>query len=76
MHGNQKIISARITDLPQQMGDRMPEIVVTFEGGTEEESLFEYYPDEISFEPDEFIGLTFKQACRLKFNKDIEYLTT
>jgi len=38
------------------------------------ELLFDYYPDEISFTPDEFIGLTAKEARTLKFEKDKAYL--
>mgnify|MGYP003150339075 CR=1 FL=1 len=38
------------------------------------ELLFDYYPDEISFTPDEFIGLTAKEARTVKFEKDKAYL--
>ena len=36
--------------------------------------LFEFYPDEVSFNESEFIGLTLDEARRLKFEKDIKYL--
>lgn len=75
------ITSARITALPQELGDPMPEVWVKFqdfgqEGApeTEEEKLFEYYPDEISFTPKDFIGLTRQEAISLKTQKDKKYL--
>jgi hypothetical protein len=53
----------------------MPKVYVTLENGVEE-FLFEYYPDEISFTPSEFIGLTIEECRHLKFEKDKTYLTT
>ncbi|MCA6368189.1 MAG: hypothetical protein IM631_12235 [Cytophagales bacterium] len=67
------IVSARITALPKTFSDPMPEVYVTMEDG-DEHLLFEYYPDEISFEADEFVGLTIEQARSLKTNKDTAYL--
>ena len=40
----------------------MPEVIVTVEGQDEEQKLFSYYPDELSFHPSEFIGLTVEEA--------------
>jgi hypothetical protein len=51
----------------------MPEAWATFENG-EEKRLFSYYPDEISFAPQEFVGLTEAEAIHLKFTKDRDYL--
>jgi len=68
-----KIIKARITAMPKELFDDMPQVYVTLENG-KEEFLFEYYPDEISFSPEEFIGLTIEEARHLKFKKDKEYL--
>jgi hypothetical protein len=68
-----KIVSARITDMPKSMFDPMPQVWVTTENG-EEQLLFEYYPDEISFQSQEFIGLTLDEARHLKFKKDKAYL--
>ena len=68
-----KIIKARITALPKSLFDPMPEVHVTTEDG-EEQKLFEYYPDEISFTPEEFIGLTLDEARDLKRQKDLKYL--
>lgn len=72
-----KIVSARITPMPRPMPDgmfdSMPEVWVTFEGG-QEEKLFSFYPDEISFTANEFIGLTEDEARHLKVKKDKQYL--
>ena len=68
-----KIKSARITALPNSFLDPMPQVYVTLEDDVEQ-LLYEYYPDEISFSPEEFIGLTVKEAITLKFNKDQYYL--
>ncbi len=53
----------------------MPKVYVTLENGVEE-FLFEYYPDEISFTPNEFVGLTIEECKHLKFVKDKNYLTS
>jgi hypothetical protein len=68
-----KIIAARITAQPKGIFDKMPEVFVTLDDGTET-FLFSYYPDELSFEPNEFVGLTEHEARHLKFKKDKEYL--
>ena len=51
----------------------MPEVRVTYEDGSEE-VLFEFYPDEIDFTEEEFIGKTRKEAKRMKFEKDKKWL--
>jgi len=68
-----RIKSARITDMPKKIFDPMPKVFVTLENG-EEKELFEYYPDELSFTPAEFIGLTTDEAHELKYKKDVAYL--
>jgi len=68
-----KIVSARITEMPKGYFDPMPQVWVTYEDG-KEQMLFEYYPDEISFSPQDFVGLTRSQAVHLKFKKDKAYL--
>ncbi len=68
-----KIKSARITAMPETMLDPMPTVYVTTEDDVEH-CLFNYYPDEITFVPEEFVGLTIEQARRLKFEKDRKYL--
>ncbi len=70
-----KIKAARITPLPKEFGDPMPKVYITTEDNKEpDEFLFDYYPDEISFKPGEFLGLTIEEARHLKFKKDKEYL--
>jgi hypothetical protein len=68
-----KIIDCHITAMPESLFDPMPEVHVTYEDG-HKEFLFRYYPDEISFNKKEFIGLTRSEALRLHNFKDKEYL--
>jgi hypothetical protein len=68
-----KIVSARITEMPKGYFDPMPQVWVTYEDN-KEQMLFEFYPDEISFSPNEFIGLTRSEAIHLKFKKDKAFL--
>lgn len=74
-----KIVSANISKqprpMPEGMFDPMPEVSVTTETG-ESLTLFTYYPDEISFTPDEFKGLTVEQAVQLKSKKDLKFLSS
>jgi hypothetical protein len=67
------IIEARITAMPKSLFDPMPKVYATTEDGTEH-LLFEYYPDEISFSPNEFVGLTLEQGKDLRRQKDLKYL--
>jgi len=48
------------------------QVIVTING--KEQPLFEYYDDELSFHPSEFIGLTIEEGRALFTKKDIEYL--
>lgn len=59
--------------LPDGIFDKMPEVKVTLSNG-EEKTLFDFYPDEISFTESEFIGLTVEMAHRLRTDKDVKYL--
>lgn len=59
--------------MPEGMLDPMPQVKVQFDDGSEK-TLFEFYPDELSFTEDEFIGLTEEQAHELRMKKDIEFL--
>jgi hypothetical protein len=68
-----KVVSARITEMPKSLFDPMPRVYVTLEDKTEH-FLFDYYPDEISFTPSEFVGLTMGECIHLKFKKDRNYL--
>ncbi len=59
--------------MPEGMFDKMPTVKVWL-GNGEEYDLFEFYSDEISFNEDEFIGLTLDEAKHLKFEKDLKYI--
>ena len=59
--------------MPEGMFDPMPEFVATFEDGSTK-TLFAFYPDEVSFKPSEFIGLTEEDAHGLFQQKDHAYL--
>ena len=71
--GGLKVTRARITAMPRSMFDPMPEVYVTTQDGVEHR-LWSYYPDEISFTENEFVGLTLDAARNLKFQKDRAYL--
>ena len=59
--------------MPLGINDKMPEVKVRFSNGVEK-TMFEFYPDEISFDSAEFICITEKAAIDLKFEKDKQYL--
>lgn len=67
-----RITAARIAGLPQQMFGPNPEVIATVDGV--EVKLFDYYSDEISFTPEEFLGLTVEEGRALKQRKDKDYL--
>lgn len=68
-----KIRNVHIGPYPQKLTDPMPKVHAYFDDGTEKD-LFEFFPDELSFQPAEFIGLTEEQAHELKRRKDVAYL--
>jgi hypothetical protein len=72
-----KIKHVTITPMPRPMPlgmfDPMPEVIATFEDDSTK-TLFSFYPDEISFTPSEFIGLTEEEAHTLFQRKDHSYL--
>ncbi len=70
---DRKILSASISVMPLKITDPMPEVTVVFEDGVSL-MLFSYYPDEINFSADEFIGLTEQEARQLRGTKDLAYL--
>jgi len=72
--GDKVIQSCRITAMPKSMFDPMPEVHVQLEGDTEEKFLFSYYPDEISFSADEFLGKTVAEAGQMRHNRDVAYI--
>jgi hypothetical protein len=59
--------------MPEGMIDSMPKVSVKFSNGNEK-TLFEFYPDEISFTEAELIGLTEESARKLKIEKDKKYI--
>jgi hypothetical protein len=59
--------------MPEGMFDPLPEVIATFEDGSSK-SLFTFYPDEISFQESEFVGLTEEEAHRLFQQKDTDHL--
>ena len=67
-----RITAARIAGLPQQVFGPNPEVFATVDGV--EVKLFDYYSDEISFTPEEFIGLTVEEGRALKQAKDKAFL--
>lgn len=67
------IVHAKISKMPESLFDAMPQVEVIFDDGSTC-SLFSYYPDEISFTAEEFIGLTRGQAIELRHKKDVAYL--
>jgi hypothetical protein len=72
---NKKIVECRITP-PKGLfePDNLPKIFVKLEGETDEQYVLEFYPDEISFSPEEIIGKTIIEVHTLKFKKDKLYL--
>jgi hypothetical protein len=67
-----RIIACEIGPMPQ-LGDPMPKVTATFDDGRQK-VLFSYYPDEISFTPQEFVGLTEDEARQLFGRKDRVFL--
>lgn len=68
------ICSARIVSENRGSIVALPNVYVRFAPDGEEHRLFDYYPDELHFAADEFIGLTPEQAHELKFQRDKAYL--
>ena len=71
------IIECTISEYPRPMplglNDKMPEVKVRFSNGVEK-TLYEFFPDEITFDSTEFIGIPEKAAIDLKFERDKQYL--
>lgn len=76
-HFGPVIVSAEISPMPRPlpagMLDPMPAVSAKFSDGNTQ-ILFEFYPDEIRFEPMEFVGLTQTEAMQLKAGKDRNFL--
>jgi hypothetical protein len=69
-----RIIKAHITAVPRSRCDPMLRVFVTVDDGTAEQFLLDFHPDEISFTPEEFVGLTINEALALKLLKTYAYL--
>ena len=68
-----RIVSVVISEIPKEVWEPLPVVTATFDDGSTK-PLFSYFPDEISFLPREFIGLTEEEARALKAKKDNTYL--
>lgn len=72
-----KIVSVEIGPYPRPMplglADPMPTVTATFADGSVKD-VFSFFPDEINFSAQEFVGLTEIQALELRTRKDIAYL--
>ena len=68
-----RIVEAYVGPYPKSMFDPMPTVKVKYDDG-EEETLFSFYPDEINFMSNEFIGLTRDEAGQLRHKRDVSYL--
>lgn len=67
-----RIVACRIT--PHDMFT-MPRVMVKFDLAAEEEELFNFFADEISFTEEEFIGLTRAEALNLYAERDKAFIT-
>jgi hypothetical protein len=67
------IKTASISAMPQTIFEPMPVVNVVMSNG-DNQRLFSYYPDEISFSESEFIGLTVAEAMSLRSRKDVAYI--
>jgi hypothetical protein len=67
------IAACEIGPYPQSLFDPIPRVTVTYNDGIKE-TLFTFYPDELAFSEQEFIGLTRGEAMSLRHRKDVAYL--
>jgi hypothetical protein len=68
-----RITSAVVDPSPASIFAPLPAVTATFDDGSTEK-LFTFYPDEISFSAEEFVGKTRVEAHRLKQQKDAAFL--
>lgn len=59
--------------MPMGMFDPMPEVIATMENGSKVK-LFSFYPNELTFQAAEFVGMTLTEARELFHKKDVEFL--
>jgi hypothetical protein len=67
-----KIKAAKITSSRNRYGN--VEFRAVMEDGTEDVLVFAWFNDELSFAPQEIVGLTIEEARDLKQSRDIAYL--
>lgn len=67
---NKKIKKARV--VPSKGFGTQAKVMVVLD--EEEELLFRFFDDELSFSPEEFIGLSVEDAKDLLHKKDVAYL--
>lgn len=70
-----RIVKAVLGPMPKNLGDAMPTVTAEFDDGSIK-VLFEYYPDEVYFSSEEFVGLTEKEAHALRRKKDRDYISS
>jgi hypothetical protein len=69
----QRIKSVTFQDSDHRYGNK--EAVALMDDGSEvEEIVFHWFDDELSFIPNELIGLTLEEARDLKHARDVAYL--
>lgn len=68
-----KIVNIRIKPVTKTILSNTAGVIATFDDGSIR-SLFSFYPDEISFEAAELIGLTEAEALELHHLKDEAFL--
>jgi hypothetical protein len=73
MHITHVHITAMPRPMPLGMFDPMPEVIATFFDGSSKR-LFSFYPDEVTFQTHEFMGLTEEEAHDFHQRKDRSYL--
>jgi hypothetical protein len=73
MSDPRKIVAARI-EPAVRFGDMAVVYIQTHGNEGEEEKLFSYFEDEISFRGTELVDLTVDQAYELRHKKDVAYL--
>lgn len=69
----QRIKSVTFQDSNHRFGDKVA-VALMDDGSEVEEHVFHWFSDELSFIPNELIGLTLEEARDLRTARDIAYL--
>ena len=69
-----KIVEARILPASVKHDRYQAQVWGRYEGKEEEEKIFCYYDDEISFSTNEIVGKTLDEVLNLWGEKDLTYL--